>query len=109
MDRSVAFYRDVLGLTLTFQSPHWSGFDLGGIRLGLHPPFAAGSVHPSPTWIVALATSQVANLRAKLIEAGVEVSPYHEIPDGVSFNFADPDGNPLQAMQRGIRRADLPE
>ena len=29
MDAAVAFYRDTLGLTLSFQSPFWSEFDTG--------------------------------------------------------------------------------
>jgi len=37
MDRAVKFYRDVLGLTLKFQSPGWTEFSTGETSLGLHP------------------------------------------------------------------------
>jgi catechol 2,3-dioxygenase-like lactoylglutathione lyase family enzyme len=37
MDRGVKFYRDVLGLSLKFQSPGWSEFSTGETSLGLHP------------------------------------------------------------------------
>jgi catechol 2,3-dioxygenase-like lactoylglutathione lyase family enzyme len=37
MDAAVAFYRDRLGLNLTFQSPFWSEFETGETRLALHP------------------------------------------------------------------------
>jgi predicted enzyme related to lactoylglutathione lyase len=37
MDRAVAFYRDTLGLTLKFSSPHWSEFATGETTLALHP------------------------------------------------------------------------
>jgi len=37
MDRAVKFYRDVLGLTLKFQSPGWSEFSTGSTTLALHP------------------------------------------------------------------------
>ena len=37
MDRAVKFYRDVLGLSLKFQSPGWSEFSTGETSLGLHP------------------------------------------------------------------------
>jgi predicted enzyme related to lactoylglutathione lyase len=40
MDRAVAFYRDTLGLTLRFGSPHWSEFDTGAVTLALHPESA---------------------------------------------------------------------
>jgi lactoylglutathione lyase len=36
MSRSVAFYRDTLGLKLKFESPGWSEFDTGATTLALH-------------------------------------------------------------------------
>lgn len=36
MDRAVAFYRDVVGLPLKFQSPGWSEFATEGATLALH-------------------------------------------------------------------------
>ncbi len=36
MKRSVAFYRDVLGLALRFDSPGWSEFQTGATTLALH-------------------------------------------------------------------------
>ena len=36
MSRSVAFYRDILGLPLKFQSPEWSEFQTGATTLALH-------------------------------------------------------------------------
>ena len=47
MDRAVSFYRDVIGLTLKFQSPGWSEFGTGETTLALHPASgkdAAGKV-----------------------------------------------------------------
>jgi lactoylglutathione lyase len=36
MKRSVAFYRDVIGLKLKFDSPEWSEFATDGATLALH-------------------------------------------------------------------------
>jgi lactoylglutathione lyase len=36
MKRSVAFYRDVIGLPLKFDSPEWSEFSTDGATLALH-------------------------------------------------------------------------
>ena len=36
MDRSVAFYRDVIGLRLKFESPAWTEFATEGATLALH-------------------------------------------------------------------------
>ena len=48
IDRSTAFYRDTLGLTLKFTSPGWTEFATGETTLALHPASAqnpAGSTH----------------------------------------------------------------
>ena len=37
LERAIGFYRDVLGLTLKFQSPGWTEFSTGETSLGLHP------------------------------------------------------------------------
>lgn len=47
MSRSVAFYRDTIGLTLRFESPGWSEFETGGTTLALHAAPAAESRAPS--------------------------------------------------------------
>jgi predicted enzyme related to lactoylglutathione lyase len=106
MDRAVAFYRDCLGLVPGFVSSPWSEFDLGGVRLGLHPPFSGG---PSGTgWIVGIQVNDIAECRARLAAAGYPTdAAYHDIPGGVVLDFRDPDGNALQAMQPGITVAQL--
>jgi catechol 2,3-dioxygenase-like lactoylglutathione lyase family enzyme len=43
MSRSVAFYRDILGLPLKFQSPGWSEFQTGATTLALHLIRARGT------------------------------------------------------------------
>src|SRR5262245_44122864 len=52
MDRSVRFYRDLLGLKMRFDSPFWTEFDMGTTTLALHhaekpasPPIA-GKAEP---------------------------------------------------------------
>lgn len=36
MGMAINFYKDQLGLTLKFQSPHWSEFETGETTLALH-------------------------------------------------------------------------
>jgi lactoylglutathione lyase len=43
MSRSVAFYRDVIGLLLRFESPAWTEFATEGATLALHKAAAASS------------------------------------------------------------------
>ena len=42
MQRSIAFYRDVLGLPLRFESPGWTEFATEGATLALHSTDAVG-------------------------------------------------------------------
>jgi lactoylglutathione lyase len=43
MKRSVAFYRDVVGLPLRFESPRWTEFATDGATLALHGPEGAAA------------------------------------------------------------------
>jgi len=45
MKRSVAFYRDVLGLPLKFESPGWTEFATEGATLALHSALGPAGEH----------------------------------------------------------------
>lgn len=109
MDRAIAFYRDVLGLTPGYLSPHWSDFKLGEIRIGLHPPFAdppQGS--KAGSWVIGVQTDDIVTLKKTLTSAGgYVVDEYHDTPSGVVLDFQDPDGNALQAIQLGVTAMSL--
>jgi predicted enzyme related to lactoylglutathione lyase len=111
MDRSVAFYRDVLGLTPGHLTPYWSDFTLGDIRIGIHPPFQGSTppyALPQKGWILGLDVDDLKALRKRLEEAGARINgDYHDIPGGVILDFEDPDGNALEAGQTGISAKDL--
>lgn len=111
MSRSVAFYRDVVGLNVGFESTHWTEFPLTNGKLALHLALEGATLplgQPMKGWQVGLQTSDVASLRNRLVGAGATVAEsYHDIPGGVTLDFSDPDGNPLQAVQLGVTAADL--
>jgi len=48
MKRSVAFYRDVIGMKLKFESPGWTEFVTEGATLALHAAEASSSVRDDP-------------------------------------------------------------
>jgi len=110
MDRSVAFYRDVLGLPPSYSSPHWTSIPIGDLRIGLHPPFG-GSKGPAGSgggWVVGVETEDIRALRAKLEAAGAWVMEgYHQTPSGAVMDFRDPDGSALQAIQVGSKVEEL--
>ncbi len=100
MQRSIAFYRDVLGLPLKFESPHWSEFANEGSTIALHPASAE-----NPAGTCQLGFSLEGGLDAyheKLIAQGVKVimAPRDEQfgirqavyadPDGLRFTLAEP-------------------
>jgi predicted enzyme related to lactoylglutathione lyase len=111
MDRSVAFYRDVVGLEPGYATPYWSDFKLGTGKLGLHPPRENAEPPfgiPGKGWVLGFAVADIAGFRTRLEAAGTAiVGDYHDVPGGVILEFTDPDGNTLQATQRGISTKDL--
>src|SRR3990167_3337389 len=46
MKRSVAFYRDVLGMPLKYETPHWTEFSNDGSILARHPGHAINPMPP---------------------------------------------------------------
>lgn len=102
LGRSVAWYRDVLGLPFLFQAPNVAFFDCAGTRL-MVSPLGAGPFRPS---------SSVLYFGAQDIEAAARIlagrglafgqAPHlvARLPDREVWlaEFADPDGNPLALM-----------
>lgn len=106
MDRAVALFRDVLGLTPEGVSPYWSSFRVGGLVIALHPSKAA---QPSRHgWVLCLGCDNLAAMRARVEEAGFTgTSDYHETPNGVIWSFQDADGNSIDLMQPGSNLSDF--
>ena len=77
MRRSVAFYRDTLGLPLKFESPGWSEFETGATTLALH-----------------------AGTRAAGSEAATQAGP---VAGTCSLGFSVPDLNSTYAELRDAR------
>jgi lactoylglutathione lyase len=102
MGRSVAFYRDTLGLRLRFESPGWSEFETGASTLALHPGTrAAGSeasTHAGPTAGTCSLGFSVPDLNstyAQLSERGARfvMPPTEQANEGIRLAVCtDPDG-----------------
>lgn len=108
MERSVAFYRDTLGLPLRFQSPEWSEFATESVTLALHgggaPPTGAPAGGPPAAGTVSTGWS-VADLDAvyqELCAKGVRfvMEPTAREGEGIRLAvFLDPDGCALSLAQ----------
>jgi len=102
MGRSVAFYRDVLGLPLKFESPGWSEFDTGGTTLALHAaPAAAASGGAGPagptagTCSLGFNVGKLADAYAELQKRGARfvMPPTEQKEEGIRLAVCiDPDG-----------------
>lgn len=105
MDAMTAFYRDVLGLTVKYGSPYFTGLDMNGIQIGLHAG-AEGAAQNG--WKPCFVVDDLRGFRARLLGAGAPVEVgYHDTPRGALLDFRDIEGNPWQALQLGVTAADL--
>lgn len=102
MDRSVAFYRDTLGIALGFDSPGWSEFRTGETTLALHlapatPPGGPARV-PGPAAGTCTIGFSVADLDATYAElqkrgARFAMPPTDQTKEGIRLAVClDPDG-----------------
>ncbi|MDH3404893.1 MAG: VOC family protein [Acidobacteriota bacterium] len=99
MERSVAFYRDLLGLPLRFESPHWTEFATEGATLALHAGEgsaaaggAAGSEAPG-SCRPGLSVPDLDAFHERMIANGVACRQEPKTVFGARLaQYADPDG-----------------
>ena len=105
-DETVAFFRDVLGLSLHHEEPGFSMFRLPGADRDFVEVFAAdredvGFYTTGP--VVGLLVDDVAAARDELGAAGLELLGEARLPDSPDgygwFHFRGPDGNVYAVLQ----------
>jgi lactoylglutathione lyase len=106
MARSVAFYRDLVGLKPGMESPDWSEFVMEGCKLALHKSaggalpavengkIPAGHCHPG------FNVEDLDEFARRMEKAGVEVmQPIRREPFGARMGvWRDPDGVPVSVL-----------
>ena len=119
MRRSVAFYRDTLGLPLKFESPGWSEFETGATTLALHAsaPPAAGSEAANPaapaagTCALGFSVPDLNRTYAELRGRGAHfvVPPTEQPKEGIRLAVCtDPDGLTISFAEPVAREATGP-
>ncbi len=100
MNRSVAFYRDVLGLKLLFHQDNWSQFDAGKFILGLHPEGEQVKVSPTTGFSVGVYVEDITKAVSELKRRGgkISIEPRME-PFGRWALLQDPDGYNIQVVE----------
>jgi lactoylglutathione lyase len=105
MQRSVAFYRDVLGLPLKFESPEWTELATEGVTLALHraeAPATAEAQDPAPAGRCQLGFSvdDLDAFHAGMTQRGVNCIRPPQEEFGVKLaRYADPDGLPFSVSE----------
>lgn len=105
MQRSTAFYRDVLGLPLKFSSPGWTEFSNGGTTLALHRHMSGAASAPEPsagqaTLVFALDDLQSVYETLQAEGAHFSMEPQKQ-PSGLTFAILrDPDGFSITLQQK---------
>ena len=91
MERAVKFYRDTMGLTLTFQSPGWSEFATGETKLGLHP---ASENNPPGKVEIGFSVTDIAKFYDEMSAKGVKfpMPPKKQDFGGTLAQFEDSEG-----------------
>jgi predicted enzyme related to lactoylglutathione lyase len=100
MDRALAFYGDVLGLSLKFQDgARWAQMSAAGTNLALSsvgeaPPEARGAT-------VVLEIENMSAMTSKIESAGGKVLSSRDMGShGKTVTFSDTEGNILQLFER---------
>jgi lactoylglutathione lyase len=102
MSRSVAFYRDILGLAMKFESPGWSEFQTGATTLALHGAQArpgGGDRTPAGpmagTCSIGFSVEDLAATHRELSARGAQfvLAPTEQVNEGIRLAICvDPDG-----------------
>jgi len=105
MARSVAFYRDILGLPLGFESAEWTEFETPGSKLALHPADAPAvssqNMAPAGQCQLGFTVEDIDAFHEEMLAKGVTcLQPPEEEDFGTLAEYADPDGLPFSVMEQ---------
>jgi predicted enzyme related to lactoylglutathione lyase len=104
MERSVAFYRDVLGLQVTNQSSEWTELEAGGVRIGLHATTEKLHVKPNESYGIGFYVDDIQRVHEELKARNVHfIRPPRQENFGLLAVFSDPDGYHIQLCQMAVQ------
>jgi catechol 2,3-dioxygenase-like lactoylglutathione lyase family enzyme len=101
MKRALAFYRDLLGLRVVYESEDWCTLEIGGVHIGLES--SDGKPVPRVRGAGATLTLRSTDIRedvSRLRGKGVTfLGPIGDHEWGSVVEFEDPEGNVLKLLQ----------
>ncbi len=98
MERSIAFYRDILGFR-PISRDYVARFDVDGVLFELVPNPADKVLTGSGNARLSLGVADIRQATRELNTNGVATTPVKEEPGGLLSFFKDPDGNELCLWQ----------
>ena len=102
MKRSTAFYRDVLGLKLQFESPEWTQFDAGTVHVGLHSTSEHLDARPFNSVQLGFYVTDIHKAVDELKKKGAHIVKMPKKEDfGWLAILSNPDGYHIQLGQMG--------
>lgn len=111
MSRSVAFYRDVIGMPLKFESPEWSEFNTEGCTWALHacdsgsPDTEHKDVGSPGQCRPGFQVPDLGEFHARMLEHGVKCVREPAETFGVKVaQYVDPDGMAFSVGQARTNR-----
>jgi lactoylglutathione lyase len=105
MDRSIAFYRDILGFPVKNHSHKWTEFGTEGTTLALHLAEAADHTHthattPAGHCQIGLTVAYLDAFHKEMVSKGVKcIQPPKEEHFGRLAIYADPDEMPISVAE----------
>ena len=97
-----SFYHDVLGLTITYENPHFANLQGRGASIALH---AEREAHSSgDNWHIEFLVDDLDAAVAELSRRGLVTDPIREESFGRITTFRDPEGNEI-GFEEPPRRA----
>ncbi len=108
LERSIRFYRDVVGLKLQSEDRDQAEFDVGGTTLTLHQAHSVAESHQPPTQSgcvrFGFRVDDLDPVHARLTEAGTRCVQPPETREGVRMGlYEDPDGLNFTVASSGGR------
>jgi catechol 2,3-dioxygenase-like lactoylglutathione lyase family enzyme len=98
IERSIAFYRDILGFRLASRD-YVARFDLDGVLFELVPNPPGNALRGSGNARLSLGVTDIQQATRDLQGKGVTTTQIKEEPGGMLSFFQDPDGNELCLWQ----------
>lgn len=98
MEKSITFYRDVMGMHLTSHD-YVARFDIDGVLFELVPNAPGNALEGSGNARLSLGVKDIHEATRALQAKGVSTTPIKDEPGGLLSFFQDPNGNELCLWQ----------